>query len=157
MLRALRPRPLRPIHGRSAPLVRRPAPNATGAWKGLYHYPPLRKDGTPYNKAPVPFSAKLTQVGERLEGNISEPQTFGPIPAAVLKSYLVNGLVDRAGNVRFIKKYDGSGGVEHAVTYKGTLARDGKRMEGTWLLLNGSEGKFELEKSSEPAATRPGP
>ncbi len=133
------------------------APNATGAWKGRYHYPALRKDGTPYNKAPVEFSAKLSQVGERLEGLLSEPQTFGPVPAGILKSYLVNGLVDRAGNVRFIKKYDGSGGVEHAVTYKGTLARDGKVMEGTWLLLNGSEGRFELVKVLEPAATRPGP
>lgn len=130
-------------------------PNATGAWNGRYFYPELRKDGTPYNKAPVPFTARMSQVGERLEGSINEPQTFGPVQAGVLKSFLVNGLVDRAGNIRFVKKYDGTGGVEHAVTYRGTIARDGKTMEGTWLLLTGSEGRFELAKEA-PATERPG-
>lgn len=127
-------------------------PSLTGFWSGTYFYP-----DTDYykDKKPVNFDARLRQLDNTFEGSIVEPNTFGDNTSSVLKALILNGLVDREGNLRFIKKYEGTAGVVHSIEYKGTLSPDGRNINGIWTLLRkgnvAASGRFEMIQKRDPS------
>jgi hypothetical protein len=96
-------------------------------WVGAYGY----EDG----RDAVFFNMSVTKNGKILTGYIEETQTFGSrSPDGVLRARVVGSI--NGHYVTFTKTYDGSGGQNHSVTYRGTLVEDGDSgfMFGTWHL-----------------------
>ncbi|MEM7642134.1 MAG: hypothetical protein AAF366_06360 [Pseudomonadota bacterium] len=93
----------------------------TGRWIGRYGYSA--------GGDPVPFEAELVQVGDALEGQIVEPNTFLPNGDSELTAHLT-GTVD-GDALSFIKRYDGLSARDHP-RYEGRLLASGNRIEGTW-------------------------
>lgn len=101
-------------------------------WSGSYRYG---------NNQSVNFSLRLSVSSNgSLSGRTQEPNTFGNKSAASLFAN-VQGSVQGSG-IRFTKTYDGTGGVNHSVSYSGTLGSDGKSMNGTWRIGNDNSGSF---------------
>ena len=96
-----------------------------GLWQGQYSYPAGE------DKPPVRFQVMVSQNGSKIAGFMKEPNTFGnqgePWLHAVLK-----GIVNENGKLTAIKTYDGTAGQNHDVRYNGQVARDGKKIQGTW-------------------------
>jgi hypothetical protein len=61
--------------------------------------------------------------------------------------FLVSTLQGQASGVTitFTKRYDGTGGQSHSVTYTGELQSGGRRIIGTWM-LRGASGQFEMAR-----------
>jgi len=107
-----------------------------GTWSGHYYY-----QGEPVDE--VAFTATFTQEGMRIKGNIVEPNTFGSTDAANLQA-TVEGEVTDTGEIKFIKTYDGTGGVTHSVEYKGQ--RKKHAVNGGWTIDNGTAGRFQMQR-----------
>jgi len=114
------------------------AKTMAGLWQGQYHYPNNKRP-------PVPFTLRITATGAaNFDGAMSEPNTFGDKTSDVLTADAV-GYADEKGFVTFLKKYDGTGGVDHVVIYRGRLVgRD--RVEGTWTVPDSWSGRFEMRR-----------
>lgn len=104
-----------------------------GLWTGRYYYP----DST---MPPVHFSVLFGFLGDRIVGQITEPNTFGNPSAPFLQAEITGSLGPGAA-VHFVKRYDGTGGVSHSVFYDGTLSPDGRTIQGTWT-IPGPQGAF---------------
>ena len=88
------------------------------------------------------FTATLLVEGDSFSGRIIEPRTLGEPTSDLLYSEVL-GRINRDRTVIFIKKYDGTAGVSHAVLYVGSLdARSGK-ISGRWQIDTAS-GKFVM-------------
>ena len=111
-----------------------------GSWTGRYYYP-----SNPQIQPPVHFSVVFAQTGNRFEGQISEPNTFGDDQAPFLQAGM-SGVVSPGGRVNFTKTYDGTGRVGHSVEYSGVLSPDGRRISGTWTIPGVGTGSFELSR-----------
>ncbi len=111
-----------------------------GSWSGRYYYP-----DNPAHQPPVHFSVIFAQTGNRFEGQISEPATFGDGAAPFLQAGM-SGVVSPGGRVNFTKTYDGTGHVGHSVEYAGILSPDGRRITGTWTIVGGWSGSFEMSR-----------
>ena len=116
-----------PAHAAAAAIL-------AGDWKGAY----VAADGAGANT----FDARLKQNGAVLTGTVTEPNTFGDRARAMFLTSTLAGTV-RGDDVRFVKTYDGSGGVSHAVTYQGRLDATGRRVRGDYS-VNGATGSFEM-------------
>lgn len=103
--------------------------NMTGLWTGQYWY------AEPW-EPPTGFVATISDNGGLLAGTTTEP------------SDVLTGIDERADirgaregtDVSFRKYYDGDGAYGHTVIYRGTLSRDGRQVEGQWLLDSISGG-----------------
>lgn len=108
------------------------AGDLSGAWQGVFWGP---------QTAPATFDASLIdQPGPGFSGSAVERATFGNNESPFLLSG-VEGEV-RNGRIRFVKTYDGTGGVTHSVAYEGQIV-SGRRIVGTWQ-VDGAQGQFEL-------------
>lgn len=88
------------------------------------------------------FNVKLTQQGAKLTGTLTEFNAISdPVATMFLTSTLTGAVEGRS--VRFVKTYDGSGGVSHSVTYRGELDPNGRRIRGTYD-AGGALGAFEM-------------
>lgn len=106
-----------------------------GRWAGTYFYPSQGE--------PVPFVATLTLADDgALRGAIREPNSFSEALVPCLDSE-VDGHVDARGVVGFEKRYNGRGGVSHAVRYDGMFVRDAGAVLGGWM-IDGASGPFAL-------------
>jgi hypothetical protein len=115
--------------------------NLTGVWAGEYQYP---KDG---DVKPVAFTLILIQDGKKLTGEIKEPNTFGAQDAPWLHATAEGQIDNGSRDFTFTKTYDGTGGVKHAVLYKGTLSVDGTKVtDGIWKIEGAWQGTFDLQK-----------
>lgn len=106
-----------------------------GVWQGAYW-------GA--GNARTQFQATLRDpAGPAFSGSMAEQNNFGT-PDAV---FLVSTLQGQASgaSVSFTKRYDGTGGQTHAVTYSGQLQPGGRRIIGTWT-LRGASGQFEMAR-----------
>ena len=56
----------------------------------------------------------------------------------------VRGRVD-GNSVKFVKFYDGTGGVDHGVEYEGFLSPDGRQIDGQWY-IGDTFGSFSLSR-----------
>lgn len=110
----------------------------TGLWSGRYYYP------RPINGiTSVEFEMDLTFSQGRITGFVSEPNTFGNRTSAKLYATF-DGTV--SGNqVEWTKTYDGTGGVNHSVIYRGTIDRQARRIEGRWIIRSDWSGDFNIE------------
>ncbi|MDD3444870.1 MAG: hypothetical protein PHS60_05635 [Zavarzinia sp.] len=119
-----------------APSKRRETPDLAGVWRGSYAY---ADPGRP----PVAFTLTLQDRQGALSGEIVEPNTFGDPNAAMLKAR-VRGRVD-GNSVKFVKFYDGTGGVDHGVEYEGFVSPDGRQIDGQWY-IGDTFGSFSLSR-----------
>jgi hypothetical protein len=94
----------------------------TDRWIGRYTYAGRRA-------APVPFEVDLIQLGEMLDGHVTEPNTFHAKGEAELIAQLTGTVID--GAVDFVKRYVDLPAEEHP-RYDGRVLPSGDRIEGTW-------------------------
>jgi hypothetical protein len=129
---------LRSLAAAGAALVMLAGPAAgeglTGTWQGGY----IAATSDDANR----FDVKLTQQGTTLTGTMTELNAISdPAQAMFLTSTLAGSIEGRT--VRFVKTYDGSGGVSHSVTYRGALDPNGRRIRGAFD-AGGATGDFEM-------------
>src|SRR5690349_13599178 len=98
-----------------------PSPDAaalTGTWAGTYFFPMTNAAGSTVGS--VTFFAELTIDGGSVRGSVIEPNTIGDRTTNELRAK-IEGTIAEDGLVRFVKTYDGTGGVDHRVEYVGRL------------------------------------
>jgi outer membrane protein assembly factor BamE (lipoprotein component of BamABCDE complex) len=122
---------------RPAPSPASAAVSLAGTWRGLYSY-------GPQGVRPVEFTLTVSGSAEGFVGRMWEPATFGNGTSDKLFAD-ISGQVTPSGDIRFTKKYDGTGGVSHSVTYEGSLDEMGRTVEGRWA-LGASSGVFRMTK-----------
>jgi hypothetical protein len=110
--------------------------NLTGRWEGGYV-------GTTIEEANT-LTVNLIQSGTRLTGGMVEINTIGDARQNIFLTSTIEGTVS-GRNVVFVKKYDGTGGVSHAVRYSGTVSANGRTIKGTYS-TEGSTGQFEFAR-----------
>jgi hypothetical protein len=112
----------------------------SGLWSGTYWYGGGDADGM----YPVHFNAMIDDVGGALFGDIDEPSTFGEGLEPRLFARLDG---ERSGlEVRFLKSYDGTNGVDHSVQYIGLANRDYSVIEGRWRIMHDEGGGFRMHR-----------
>lgn len=124
-----------------------PSPDAaalTGTWAGTYFFPMTNATGTTVGS--VAFFAELTIDGGSMSGSVVEPNTIGDRTTNELRAK-IEGTIGEDGLVRFVKTYDGTGGVDHRVEYVGRLDVVTQQIEGVWK-VTGSEGRFVMRRSN---------
>lgn len=116
--------------------------DVTGIRHGTSTYPGLEAEDH--------FSAELSASGGRITGMITEVTNLVPHAPPPLRAAVEGTISGRA--VAFEKTYDGGGGQEHPVHYRGTLSADGMEISGAWA-LPGLEGTFVLRRAAEERET----
>jgi hypothetical protein len=120
-------------------------PVLTGDWSGVYTYNhPQVENGAPTQ---VPFKARLIQTGDRLEGTISEPNTFQPLGITdreELNAILLAGQVTDS-EVWFRKEYNVPGHKLEPIDYRGTLDSRKRTLTGQWNIER-TVGSFTMSR-----------
>ncbi len=120
------------------------AQDLTGIWKGKYSYP------AESDREPGHFWVIMVQNESELFGFAKELNTFGTEEVPWLHAML-KGSVDKAtGKIRFTKSYDGTGEQNHDVEYRGRVAENGTKVQGTWKIPDQRGADFTLEKVRKP-------
>ena len=101
-----------------------PSTDLSGPWSGVYNYP-----SRPQAEH---FEAKLFDAGGAFTGTTHEIARLMQPQPLDLRATLSGS--HTAGEVRFVKTYDGSGGLAHSIDYTGSLSADGDEIWGTWVL-----------------------
>ncbi len=123
------------------------AQDLSGDWRGRYSY----DSG---GRAPVKFAARIR--GDR-QGNFSG-RMVEEHPSREPRSRVLRANIrGRAsgGGVSFTKRYDGAGGVGHAVRYRGRIDRSGAYISGRWRLAQ-LTGRFEMRRAAQGKSEPPG-
>jgi hypothetical protein len=120
----------------AAPAMAQSAANLTGRWEGGYV-------GAASDDANT-LTVNLVQNGTSLTGGMVEVNTIGDVSRNLFLTSTVTGTVS-GRNVVFVKQYDGTGGVTHAVRYSGTISANGRTIQGTYD-AGGTTGQFELAR-----------
>ena len=121
-----------------------PSLNLTGTWQGQYSY--FR------NKAPVPFSARLTESNSWLDGLIEEIGTAGDARGRPIEATVQGRRSGRS--VTWIKLYHGNFRLYDSVQYVGDISDDGQEIEGRWTIHGNSGGRFLMVRQSGKDAAR---
>jgi hypothetical protein len=108
-----------------------------GSWSGEYGY------DIPKGRHNVPFNATLNELDGALSGLMDEPNTFGHPSAPRLYASLDG--VRQGAAVRFVKTYDGVGGIRHAVVYQGEANATFTRIDGVWS-VGSFRGPFYMQR-----------
>jgi len=122
-----------------------PGAELSGTWSGRYEYP----DGRPG----VDFTMNLVFSQGTIAGSVVEPNTFGDSTSNNLYANFTGAV--NGDDIRWLKTYDGTGGVSHSVTYEGTLDRAGKSIAGRW--TSGASGTFTLSRTEPVRDSRLAP
>ncbi|MBC7768530.1 MAG: hypothetical protein H7124_07065 [Phycisphaerales bacterium] len=105
----------------------------TGSWSGAYRYP---RDAGPETV----FNVEIEEVGGAFTGAMQEPNVIRLAPGPVVTADIEG---TRSGaSVVFVKFYNGSGGMAHAIRYEGTVDEALTRIEGTWSIPRDWSGTF---------------
>jgi len=118
-------------------------------WSGEYRYD---KSGFLSSllcgpRHPVAFSADLVFDDNRLSGTMKEVNTFPTQYQEGRPRYLISnirGYID-GDDIVFDKRYDGSGGYQQTVEYKGKFDAKAGKIFGTWKLFR-YKGSFEMNR-----------
>lgn len=114
------------------------AANLTGVWQGLYTY---------WWGDEEAFVATLLHTGDALTGTTHETPPPDTATSDVVLA-LIDGSVE-GGSVVFTKTYDGTGGWDHAVYYRGEVGDGGREITGTWVIPNaGVAGRFMMIRNT---------
>jgi hypothetical protein len=112
----------------------------SGDWAGTYAYP--------FAKAPVPFTAKLTERDGWLSGVMEENSVIAGGPPR-RRSASVEGR--RVGfEVTWLKMYEDRT-INHDVDYKGVVSADGLEITGTWSIVGNWSGPFVMRRKAGAA------
>jgi hypothetical protein len=120
----------------AAPALAQSAANLTGRWEGGYVGANVQDANT--------LTVNLVQNGATLSGGMVEVNTIGDTAKNLFLTSTIQGTVSN-GNVVFVKQYDGSGGVSHAVRYSGKVTPNGRHIKGTYS-ADGATGQFEFAR-----------
>ncbi|NQD35579.1 hypothetical protein HPT27_01005 [Permianibacter sp. IMCC34836] len=117
-----------------------------GLWVGIY------SSGPQFTETDnVGFSVVLESQGDAISGRLIEVQTFGGEPATGLGAALSGTMTNDV--VSLIKKYDGSGGVNHSVHLQLSYSEgdptsddlvDGDMLDGEWFIDAKTRGQVRL-------------
>lgn len=115
----------------------RAAASVGGGWLGTYSY-----KGAMGTQPPVRFEATLTEPdGEgKFRGTILDDH--GPVNKGLGEANVAGG--QSGAGVRFSKRYRRRGQVP--VSYEGTLADDGRTMQGTWRIADVAHGVWDARR-----------
>lgn len=117
----------------------------SGYWTGVFSYDQA-------DDAPTPFNAVLTQRGERLTGEIIEPNTFVETVDRELFSSLTG--VAYGPDIAFVKTYEPLPGAGHKVAYRGAVVDEATRIEGEWRYEARWTGRFVMNRLVDRSETR---
>jgi hypothetical protein len=120
----------------AAPALAQSGANLTGRWEGGYVGSNIEDANT--------LTVNLVQNGTTLTGGMVEVNTIGDASKNLFLTSTIQGTVSN-GNVVFVKQYDGSGGVSHAVRYSGKVSPNGRHIQGTYN-ADGATGQFEFAR-----------
>jgi hypothetical protein len=120
----------------ATPALAQSASVLTGRWEGGY----VGANSDDANTLTV----NLVQTGTRLSGGMVEVNAIGDVKRNLFLTSTIEGTVSGA-NVVFVKQYDGSGGVSHAVRYSGKVSANGRHIKGTYE-ADGATGEFEFAR-----------
>jgi hypothetical protein len=124
-------------------------------WTGEYTYDKSGFFSSLLNpRHPIAFSADLVFDGNKLSGTIKEGNTFLTQYGEDHPRYLIaniSGYID-GDVIVFNKKYDGGGGYQQTVEYKGKFDAEGGKIFGTWTLSR-YKGKFEMSRIAKVLPT----
>lgn len=120
----------------AAPALAQSAANLTGRWEGGYIGATVEDANT--------LTVNLVQNGAQLSGGMVEVNTIGDSTRNLFLTSTITGTVSN-GNVVFVKQYDGTGGVSHAVRYSGKVSPNGRTIKGTYN-ADGASGQFEFAR-----------
>ena len=110
-----------------------------GTWSGAY------RDWSQGGLVPFEITIRVgTPISDYADitGSIAEPATFGNREQPWL-SATIDGQV-RRDTIEFVKTYDGTGGVDHSVSYKGELDRDNGLILGRYTISSGDSESFVI-------------
>ena len=109
--------------------------NLTGVWYGAW------TANFPFY--PNRFIANLAEAHGQVSGSITEPDIYRR--PAIFRAFVEGA---RAGpEVRFVKQYDRTGRLSHAVLYTGQVNGTGTEITGTWHFSTHS-GSFTMQRES---------
>ena len=74
--------------------------------------------------------------------SIAEPATFGNKDQPWLRATIAGEV--RRDTIEFVKTYDGTGGVNHSVSYRGELDRDNGLILGRYTISSGESEGFVI-------------
>ncbi len=101
-----------------------PITDLTGVWTGVYNYP--------RHPQAEHFEAVLFDAGGQFTGTTHEIMRLTRREPLELTATVAGS--HAAGEVSFIKTYEGVGSPTHPVTYSGSLSADGLEIWGGWTL-----------------------
>ena len=109
--------------------------DVTGVWYGAWT--------AKHPVYPNSFIANLVETGGEFSGSITEPDVYRR--PAIFRAFVEGA---RAGSeIRFVKQYDGSGRLSHAILYAGQLNGTGTEITGTWH-FSAHSGDFTMQRES---------
>lgn len=117
----------------------------SGSWSGAYQY---RANAGPETV----FNVQIEEVGGAFTGTLQEPNQLGRGSETVVTADIEG---TRTGqSVSFVKFYDGSGGMDHAIRYEGTVDAELTRIEGRWQIPRNWSGTFFMVRDDDGAAEK---
>lgn len=124
-------------------MSRRGYASLSGAWSGAFRYP--------RNAGPeTVFNVQIVEIGSSISGTLQEPNVLRPGLGSVVTAR-IDGLRE-GSQVNFTKRYDGSGGMDHAVAYEGTVDGRLTRIDGRWIIPGVWSGTFLMTRDDDGAA-----
>ena len=112
----------------------------TGSWSGAYRYP---RDAGPETV----FNVRIEEVAGAFTGAMQEPNIFKHKPGPVVNAEIEG--VRAGATISFVKFYDGSGGMEHAVRYDGHVNDTLTHIAGTWTIPGVWSGTFFMMREDD--------
>ena len=110
-----------------------------GTWSGAY------RDWSQGGLVPFEITIRVgtpTSDYADISGSIAEPATFGTREQPWLRATIAGEV--RRDTIEFVKTYDGTGGVDHSVTYRGELDRDNGLILGRYTISSGESEGFVI-------------
>jgi hypothetical protein len=110
-----------------------------GTWSGAY------RDWSQGGLVPFEITIRVgTPISDYADitGSVAEPATFGNREQAWLRATIAGQV--RRDTIEFVKTYDGTGGVDHSVTYRGELDRDNGLILGRYTISSGASEGFVI-------------
>ena len=110
-----------------------------GTWSGAY------RDWSEGGLVPFEITIRVgTPISDYadISGSIAEPATFGNKEQSWLRATIAGEV--RRDTIEFVKTYDGTGDVNHSVSYRGELDRDNGLILGRYTISSGESESFVI-------------
>lgn len=112
----------------------------TGSWSGAYRYA--------FGHETV-FNAQIEEVGGAFVGSTQEPNEFLDATTSVLNAE-IEGV--RSGSAVTFTKFYNHEGIRHAIRYEGAVDDSLLRIQGKWIIRDGTTGTFFMTRDDDGEA-----